>query len=269
MKIISFEEMKRIELDMLLNVDDLCKKHDIKYYLGFGTLLGGVRHRGFIPWDDDIDILLFRNDYTKLVSLFNGGPIGNLSFLGYEKDHHSIYAFGKICDNRTEVVFEGIEDVPGLGVYIDVFPLDEFDLGIRGKINTIRIKLLTMMRVLSMHINSNCIDSKKVSTRALSKLLWGFSHIVGTNRIVSRLNKVAQEFNGNGSQYVACTTLNPKIMNRNIFGEPRYSEFEGHMLPFPQDADEYLRIQYGDYMILPPINERMPHHDFVARWKEG
>lgn len=119
-KEIKVEELKQIQLDILKFVDKFCKENNLKYFLAYGTLLGAVRHKGYIPWDDDIDIIMFREDYEKFVTTFKDV---NYKVFATEVNSKYPYPFAKVGDTRTYYM-EEIKDVIDTGVNIDVFPLD-------------------------------------------------------------------------------------------------------------------------------------------------
>ena len=122
-KWVSLNEQKSISLTILEYVDEICKRNNIEYFLGYGTLLGAVRHKGFIPWDDDIDIIMFRDNYEKFLSIMKkNGKYGCLSF--EDMTYHSPYT--KIVDLSTRMICEGKKDIPNLGIGIDIFPFDYF-----------------------------------------------------------------------------------------------------------------------------------------------
>ena len=119
-KTINVEELKQVQLDILKFVDEYCKKNNLKYYLAYGTLLGAVRHKGYIPWDDDIDLLMFREDYEKFVTSFKDE---RYKVFATEVNAKYPYPFAKVGDTTTYFE-EEIKDVMDTGVNIDIFPLD-------------------------------------------------------------------------------------------------------------------------------------------------
>lgn len=124
MKEIDITELKRIQVDILKHVDEFCREKGIKYSLYAGTLLGAVRHRGFIPWDDDIDIMMKRSDYERFFKEYSKEDHSNYQAQEFRFDTNYHYPFGKVTDTRTILREEVLDPYENLGVYIDVFPIE-------------------------------------------------------------------------------------------------------------------------------------------------
>ena len=125
MKELTLQELKEIEFDMLKMFDAFCKENNIRYFLAYGTLLGAIRYKKFIPWDDDVDVLVPREDYDRLLHLFQDNEKYRL--YAFEKNENYLFPFAKICDLETRKDEFGYESSIELGVDIDVFPLDAWD----------------------------------------------------------------------------------------------------------------------------------------------
>ena len=125
-KYLSMDEIKSVELEILKYVHDFCEKNDIKYFINYGTLIGAVRHKGFIPWDDDIDICMFRKDYEKFIELFSKDD-GKYKILSLESSDKYYNNFIKVIDSKTKIEDERNYKTYDSGIFIDIFPMDFFD----------------------------------------------------------------------------------------------------------------------------------------------
>ena len=123
-KKLNSDEVKKIELQLLLKFDELCKKHDLQYSLCGGTLLGAIRHKGFIPWDDDIDVMMPRDDFEKLLKLEKTQASDQVEKLVSWKSGKSIYPFIKMINTKTVLKEKYLDKEYTTGVWIDIFPID-------------------------------------------------------------------------------------------------------------------------------------------------
>ena len=122
MKELTIDEYKKVLLDVLIQVDKICEEHQLKYAIAYGTLLGAVRHHGYIPWDDDVDIIMPRDDYDKLAHILNTENRA-INFIRIEENKDTCFPFGKICAKNTTIKETNLLPIKGYGAYIDVFPM--------------------------------------------------------------------------------------------------------------------------------------------------
>ena len=123
MKKLTFSEYRKITLEVLKEIDKICEENQLYYSLGFGSLIGAIRHQGFIPWDDDIDIVMPREDYNKLEKIINENEY-NINFITLKTNSSTIFSYGKICMKGTKVIEANYRSVEGYGAFVDVFPID-------------------------------------------------------------------------------------------------------------------------------------------------
>ena len=121
---LSLKEIQKIELDILLYLDKVCRENDIKYYLSSGTLLGAIKYQGFIPWDEDIDVIFLREDYNKLIKCFEN-ETGRYKLLSIYNSKDYYYPFAKLVDTKTTLI-ENSKPINDMGVYIDIVPMDGY-----------------------------------------------------------------------------------------------------------------------------------------------
>lgn len=172
-KITDIKEMQQIGLLMLADVDKYCRENDITYFVGYGTLLGAIRHKGFIPWDDDIDIIMPREDYNKFIREYGNERYKVLSN-EYTTDYY--YNFAKVVDLKTYAIEHGRNvRIQDLGLYIDVFPIDHLkkNKGLSFNIFYKKVHLLNRMLLYSKN------DSLDNNTKLSHKILWKMSRKIG------------------------------------------------------------------------------------------
>ena len=252
-------EIQKIELDMLLEVDQVCKKLGIHYFIVGGTLLGAVRHKGFIPWDDDIDVGMLRADYETFVhraqELLPAGSFLQTRFT----DPELPCCFAKVRKDGTTFIETSMKDLRiHHGIYVDVFPFDYYPQNrVLAKINDIRL-------ILIAHRVNEAFYSKE---KAEYSLRGRIAHILSglLYRDVKSALAAKDRICRSVSQSALITNYNGAWGEREIVPAEwvtRYTElaFEGHMVKAPAAYDAYLKHLYGNYMELPPAEKRVTHH---------
>jgi lipopolysaccharide cholinephosphotransferase len=274
MKAIGFREAQLLELDILLDFARYCEKHNLTYFIAYGTLLGAVRHGGFIPWDDDIDVWMPRQDYNKLIDSFNENKETAHYRLISPLDPISRHSFVKIIDTRTVKTETNFDYAPGaLGLDIDVFPLD----GQPDDEETFwkwfaQLEKCYQKADFPVRLTHEC--RRKRWILALMNLLGGKRHRLGTwikNYYLKKALRLHAKYPYHGSKYVGavehCFGCHRHRYEATLFEGSTLVRFEGHMLKAPKDYDAVLRQAYGDYMTPPPEAERYGHFIDHAYWK--
>jgi len=259
---ISVTELKKIQLDILSEVHKFCEKHKISYFLTYGTLIGAIRHKGYIPWDDDIDICMPRPDYERFIKIFNDEN-SKYKFLSNELDPDYPYPYGKVIDTSTVLIEYSSIKYP-IGINIDVLPIDGVDES--GEILKKQFFLRNLLDVKTIKL------SKKRSLLKNTVLLVGkiCLFLLPYKFLVRTMVKNAKKYSYQESEYVCCVAggfKEEKPMLKEYFRDKVLVQFEGNSYYAPIGYDKYLRSIYGDYMVLPPEEERMPHHVFKAYLK--
>ena len=242
-----------VELDILLLFDTLCKEHNLTYFLMHGTLLGAVRHKGFIPWDDDIDVVMPRKDYDKFLALAD--TIKEPYFLQTPiTDSESGFSIAKLKNSNTTCVNElfKYQDM-NFGIHIDILPLDNFvDEGAKEryeKINALNIDASTYMRLKHPNLDEkNKERVKKYSGKA-------------PKEIFEEVEKISSQFENIETDKVTVSPLTLYPLENNVFEREDFSdkimcEFEGFSFPIPIGFERLLKVMYGDYNILPSKEKR-------------
>lgn len=265
MKELSLPEMKEIELEILKVFHAFCAENNIRYFLAYGTLLGAIRYKGFIPWDDDIDVLVPREDYDRLVTLFQDSERYRL--FAFEKDPAYGYPFAKLCDmtTRIEETVYSRQSIP-LGLQVDIFPLDAWDPDPeKAKKEARRIKKhMTWLGYTKV--------DKPLTDNPLKFFVWSiillFAKLRGTGYYVRKIIRESRRPQQKDSRYVGAKAWSiygeRGIIPAEAFAETIEIPFEDAMFPAPKDYDTYLTCLYGDYLPEPPAEKRKTHHFFKA-----
>lgn len=264
---ISIDELKTIQLNVLQAIDSFCTENGISYSMACGTLLGAIRHKGYIPWDDDIDIYLYRADYNRLVNLFPDKYLGSYELVSLEREKEWDFPYAKAFDNRT-VLMERSRCRFSIGVNIDIYPIDDvpdkdnkwrrYDRYRRFFCNLYSVKRIQITKERSL-IKNLLLCVIKIPL-----------FFVGQRGFAVFLSHFAQKYNGRGYLYAfECVQglLQKNRFEKRLFESIVKLPFEDKMFCGFKDYDAYLKNAYGDYTQLPPLEKRVSHHDFCAWWK--
>lgn len=249
-------------MNILKKVTSFCETNNLCYFLAYGTLLGAIRHKGYIPWDDDIDIFIPRKDYEKFVSTFRDNRIKVLDFR-YDKEY--LYPFSKATDSDTLLVEKSsLIRCKGLGVNIDIFPLDNIPNSfLKRKAFIAKNKLFRYVFVSKAVDNSNNKWYKKI----VAFFINFFTKRQSLASVLSKWNKHMMKYANIDTKFVGCVAWGygkKEIVNRNVFYPMSIASFEGLPFKIPGKYDFYLKKIYGNYMCFPPESERVTHHFFDA-----
>jgi len=243
-------------LDLYERFDAYCKKHGLRYYVTGGTLLGAVRHNGFIPWDDDFDVVMPRPDYKKLVEGFATDGITDARILTWKSVEEWGQLFAKICETRTDVIAR-VQKASRLklsdGICIDVIPIDGMPKA------TIPFYYWALKRSTWRHK-----ESKSLIWRLLFSLLWDKeeSSVAGFERWLASYDydssPCVEDYNANGRRFKL------RALDAKSFGAPIMHEFDRVSVPMPREYEKFLEIIFGNnYMQLPPLERRKPSHQIA------
>ena len=269
-KDLTLRELQQVELEILKCFHNFCEENKLTYYLAGGTLLGAIRHKGFIPWDDDIDVIMPRPDYDRFKEILSGHRIHDNYIIDLMTRPSTFF---RICDERTEIILSDFIVPYKTGVWIDVFALDGLESNkMKRKKHFLKMRILTIILIFC---------STKLGVKRGSKIshylqylilpLLPVIKLVGYQRWYNIYDNVARKNDFNKCDYIGAfegiagekETLNKKNM------EPRILvDFEGEKFYAMSNYDEYLTNLYGDYMTPPPESSRFPKHEFSAFWKD-
>lgn len=251
-------------LEMLKWFHSFCKDNDLRYYAQGGTVLGAIRHQGFIPWDDDIDVGMPRDDYNKFIELMKDKPSNVYELETPLSNKDFVYTYCKVYNVNTTLV-EHTRYKTKRGIYLDVFPLDgmgdtEEEMKkrvkfIKSKVNWISAKTCALRKGRKWYKNLAIIFARCIP-----------EFICGWQKTVDRLDKFCAEKSFEDCKYVANAYGawgEKEVALRETYGQPVEVDFEDAKVYVPQDHDQYLRNLYGDWRQLPPEEKRVTHHDFL------
>lgn len=264
------KEMQFLCNDILSYFQDFCKKNDIKFFLAYGTLLGAVRHKGFIPWDDDIDVIMTRKNFDKLCSAFQKRK-GSRRYELLSLKTSKLYdlPLPKVIDTTTVLDQYLYEKKPyDLGAYIDVFIFD--GVSDNKLFRFIQFKLIRILLMCWYLLNLKLNVRKK---RSFIKYIMAIAirpalKLIGSRNLCKAIDFVARFFNNGknilGDQLTFCEREPEReLMPLLWFENGKKVVFEGRVYDGPSHIHEYLSKNYGNYMELPPENQRVSNHTYL------
>lgn len=261
-KRLSEAEVKDLSLKILKDIDLFCTENNLTYYLAYGTLLGAVRHKGFIPWDDDIDIWMPRPDYERFISSY-GHKDSRYQVVSHIKDNKYPFFFAKVHDTNTILEIETTFKFH-LGLYVDIFPIDAIPSD----------KKIQKKHIKSYNFYRNIYTIKAIKYRkgrnVLKNLLLFASRTITSLIPISFLPKKIDKISGayNYADYelasIAVAPAHRLILDKQLFSTPIKLQFEDMDANVPVGYVEILSKIYGNYLDLPPIEKQVSHHAQVA-----
>lgn len=264
-EILQLDELKRIEFELLVELDRICGKYGLKYSLAYGTLLGAVRHHGFIPWDDDIDVMMSRPDYYKFLEAVEKECADSpYKVVSMHTDDDFFAPLAKFTDTRTRVyqTYGQIEKVP-YGVYVDLFILD--GLPEKGKeehykeAEKLRFKWgMACRKIFAKHRSKSFLRDVGGSLYSIPYKILGYKHY--RNKYDRHCSSVDYNTAKNIAVVEFGENLKKEMMDKADMEELSTVEFEGRAFSAVRSPEEYLTRMYGDYMQLPPESQRVPKH---------
>lgn len=250
-------KLHNVLLELLCEFDRICKKHNIQYFLDSGTALGAIRHGGFIPWDDDLDVGMMRDDYNKFLKVAFSEVGEKYVVLTKEVDPAYNKYHAKLVRKNTIYPEPTNKNYKYRGISIDIFPFDKISNDLEKRRNDFKIDLF-YKRVIGLK------KSKKNRTSILKISLHYLLKFLPMSLLEKRLYNLWTQHNDTESSYVTCY-LYRMLLKRSIvfpkslFLPVKQINFEGGEYPIMKNYEEYLSLMYGDYMKLPPENEREFH----------
>ena len=251
----TLKDLQQEELKIFKEFIKVCDILNINYYLIGGTCIGAIRHNGFIPWDDDIDVCMLREEYDIFVKQAQKYLPSNYFLQTFETDPEYPNCFAKIRNSETTFIEDSVKDKKmNHGIYIDIFPLDNL-----YKYNVIKDKLIKIALFRHLHNNSN--DFKKKIAVAISDLFYKRK---SKNELCEILDKMYRKGNSKSSEkvvnYGGAWGIKKESHFKSDYQDYKLVDFEDIKVKVPIGYDRCLKDTYGDYMKLPPEEKRQPHH---------
>ena len=257
-KIEDIQELRQIQIGILDDVHRFCEEHGLRYFLSSGTLIGAVRHKGYIPWDDDIDIYMPRKDYEKFLASYRDDN-GVYRAINPQTEPHYYYTFAKVVDLRTHMVEKETEGYE-IGVYMDIFPVDYVTDNLSRRERVFRLKKLlykirrckiSNVNPLQSRLAYWCYKSLPVNAHYVFRLIQRLIVLEKPTHTVCNMTEAGPKMKG-------CFPAEDIASSVDIaFENKTYKTMIGYK--------DYLERTYGDYMTLPPVEQRVTHK-FEAYW---
>lgn len=266
------------ELDIMKDFDDLCRKHNIPYAVFWGSGIGAMRHGGFIPWDDDVDVMLLREDYEKFLRVAKEEYSEHYYLLTAEENENYPLMTAHWGPKDTDFIISEFKNVPcKFTIFLDIFPLDAIsdDEGEQKKqcFAAWFWQKLMLLRQMSHPASQHRGLKGKAFYFTCRIVHIGMKALhISPKWLYRKCNEVCQRYKGVSTQKVAFLT--DTIPGTNIFLKKeifplRYLEFEGVKFPFPKETEKLLARYYGNYMQVPPIEKRRNHFPYLLDFGDG
>ena len=274
MKSSKIRDMQLAELEILKEIQAICEKNNLRYYMMGGTFLGSIRHKGFIPWDDDADIALPRNDFEKFIKIFNKECKNNNCLLtSYKNDETYLYYTPRVKNAEVCIINNSKTIKRKVEAWIDIFPLDGMPKSkIMQQIHKYRLLKRRALLKLSDFDSQVSISNKNRNILEKTLIALGkhttISTILNTKKQLIKLDQLLRKYPFEKSEYVVNfmgAYRFKEMFPRRIYENIDYYQFENLRLPAPKDYDTVLTQMYGDYMKLPPEHERNKHNTEVIK----
>ncbi|MCR5226387.1 MAG: LicD family protein [Eubacterium sp.] len=267
------EEYKNQLISLLERVHRICDEYGLRYTIAFGTLLGAVRHKGFIPWDDDVDICMPREDYQVFSKVFTSDD-GRYYTLDSRNSKYYYNCIYRVCDGDMVLPLKDIPSIDNLGAFIDIFvldrwPTDEIELDFRYE--EIRKQVKNLRLALPIAYCQNLTIRQKISRIVRFPSMIYYKYLIGFKKLRTQLDQLVEQYNSQDTGWRMVSSDNPRLapwfIREDDLDRRVLLPFENLMVYAPENYDELLTKRYGNYKQFPPEEQRITHHHFTPYWR--
>lgn len=269
MKKLTLNEIHVRTLEIMDFIHNFCEQNNIKYVLGYGTLLGAIRHKGFIPWDDDFDIQMPRSDFNKFCELFQKEKCGYFKLVCRANDKGYTNGIPRVFDNRF--IYESVGEkktgvvISNMGIFIDIYPFDNF-----GNDKACAHRLTKMIKrinfLYTIYVNKYSVGNvaRKIIRSVVHYILRAIYGTHYNEKVDEKIYKIIKKHTDVSDKFVGQATweVGENQFDKSWFSDRLLAPYEDRMYWIPKDYDNILRKSYGDYMILPPESQRRSYHGY-------
>lgn len=257
----TLKHLQNIQLSILKEFIKICEENNLTYFAYGGTTIGAIRHQGFIPWDDDIDVIMFREDYERFLEIMESKKDSKYYIINMENTEDYFYYFTKLCLRGTDLKEDWTRKTSfNVGINIDIFVFDYMPTNkIKRKIHLKTSKLLSRgLLVFLVNLNKNYPSTpKKLLAISIDTIFKIFK--IDSNKYKKFLKKFTNRYENTNYLYDISALMYQTAFHKDILLPPKEMKFEDTKINVPNDYDQFLTIIYGDYMKIPPIEERYNH----------
>ena len=262
MKELTLREIQEASLQLLIQIDHICKEIGSNYFLFFGTLIGAIRHHGFIPWDDDLDIAMFQNDYNKLTDYISKNMSDELTVDNPITNNDCFFNITRICDKKHKLIFKGKKYTSG--IFIDIYILegmgnDEDLIYWKKRFSNYR----HWQKGVYASVNKSFLYGNSNLHKIANIPFVLYAKIRGKSYYFKKFDS-HKKFDLQNSTYIGNPAWEDIIFRKEYFNDVVYVSFENYIVPVPSGYDQFLNAIYGDYMKLPEESQRVSQHGYIC-----
>lgn len=264
---LNIEQIHKATLEIVEKLIEICDKINVNYYVAYGSLIGVVRHKGFIPWDDDFDVVMLRDDYEKFCDycIKNENKLKPFKLLSRKCEKKYPYNIARLNNMNYKAVYDNVQGYES-GIFIDIYPLDGAGSDVDKVLKKVEKKKSNLFRITLWSIDDHYTKStyNKWYRSIIKYFVRGYSKVRGAKYFLDKMENFKNLYDINNSRYIAEMTWDSglTLYEKSWFDKYIYMDFENLKVKVPIGYDDFLRCHYGDYMKFPPKEEQVPHHEY-------